>query len=645
MRPVTGHGQLATKDASLWAASDPRAARDWAAKQRAHAQDMLSNQMFTKLHQEIQRIAAVTILRSDLDSAGNRLIYLIQYPNAPYPYLAYRSGLDGKDQVFYRPTLAGVPAGIDNFLSTRDGRRVAATTYAQDRASFTKFVKVDAKTAYPETLSNVTALVWLDDDDLLYAKGDELRIHRIGVSPDRDKTLAIQPGFRFETGSISADASRILALARSPSGETYIYLLSVRTNALQALCTPLSDVDEAKFFHNTAVIRSRRHSDTYDLYALDRGGRCAVGKTLLRHRALPMIDFFPVRDSLIVEYLDNGDARLYVAKPGSASPPKALVFRENAVTVNQVVQFGRGALFSLDTWLAEPVWYRIGDLTRPSEVEEVAGRQVSQHWASLLEIKEAMVPTLDGESEIPITIVKRRGFTTSNETKTIVYGYGANGWLSTPQFEGSLMAWVLNGGVFVQARIRGGGERGYDWHMAATGIYKIRSAEDYIACARWLGSHGYGNRYHLGLYAISTGAYIGAVAVTHFPGHFAAAFLKSGLYDQIGTDSSEIGDASDPKQIGWITKRSPYQSLQRVQNMPALFLTHGALDEVYPVQQSRRFIAEALALGVAKPEHTFYMEIPSEGHGKTDTYQERLERSFWIQAFFSKTLTGPARSK
>jgi prolyl oligopeptidase len=407
------------------------------------------------------------------------------------------------------------------------------------------------------------------------------------------------------------------------------------------LCQPGDAVDEVKFFKNTPVVRSRRTNMLGDLYALQQAASCR-GTLLIKHSDLPMIDFFPLTRSIIVEYLHDGDAHLKAFVMGAGVKESSLDLADDPgpVTVNQIVPLQRGSLISLDSWYAEPLWYFMPDETKPTDLRKIRLDDRAKSWMRVLEVRETLVPTLDKTSMIPITILKRRGLATSGTTKTILYGYGANGWLSTPQFQGSLSSWILNGGVFVQARIRGGGERGYAWHMAAIGYEKIRSAEDLVACANWLHSHGYGDNRHLGLYAVSTGAYIAALALTNYPGHFAAAVLKSGLYDQTMTASTEIGNAYDPEQTNWVINRSPYQKLSRIKHLPALLLIHGSADEIYAAEQSRRFVAQALATGVASQENTFYMETPGDGHGFTDTYQERVARSFWIQSFFDRFLSG-----
>ena len=62
-----------------------------------------------------------------------------------------------------------------------------------------------------------------------------------------------------------------------------------------------------------------------------------------------------------------------------------------------------------------------------------------------------------------------------------------------------LLLWLEQGGVYVVANIRGGGEFGEEWHHAGRLATKQNCFDDFIACADHLHSSGITSRERLGV--------------------------------------------------------------------------------------------------------------------------------------------------
>ena len=74
---------------------------------------------------------------------------------------------------------------------------------------------------------------------------------------------------------------------------------------------------------------------------------------------------------------------------------------------------------------------------------------------------------------------------------TILYGYGGFQISMTPKYVATAgAAWLEDGGCYVEANIRGGGEFGPTWHQAAKKELRNKAYEDFEAVAEDLVTEG-----------------------------------------------------------------------------------------------------------------------------------------------------------
>ena len=75
-------------------------------------------------------------------------------------------------------------------------------------------------------------------------------------------------------------------------------------------------------------------------------------------------------------------------------------------------------------------------------------------------------------TKVPMFVVHKKGLKLDGKRPTLLYGYGGFNITKTPSFSITNLIWLENGGVFVLANIRGGGEYGEEWHEAGTLLKK-----------------------------------------------------------------------------------------------------------------------------------------------------------------------------
>jgi len=99
-------------------------------------------------------------------------------------------------------------------------------------------------------------------------------------------------------------------------------------------------------------------------------------------------------------------------------------------------------------------------------------------------------PSHDGE-EIPLTLVHKKNLKKDRKNKVLLIGYGAYGQPLDVGFNIVNLAALEDGWVIAYAHVRGGNEKGREWHNKGKGEYKANSFKDFISSAEYLIAEGY----------------------------------------------------------------------------------------------------------------------------------------------------------
>ena len=233
-------------------------------------------------------------------------------------------------------------------------------------------------------------------------------------------------------------------------------------------------------------------------------------------------------------------------------------------------------------------------------------------------VEQYEATSADG-TQIPYFITRPRDMKLDGSNPTILFGYGGFQLSMNPAYKPEMgKLWLENGGVFVNANIRGGGEFGPDWHQAALDGDRQRAFDDFAAVARDLIARGVTSPRRLGIYGRSNGGVLTSVSITQHPELFNAAVIESPLidmlrYHELPAGASWIGEYGDPRipeEAAWIAKYSAYQQLRPDVAYPRVYITTNTRDDRVHPGHARKFAAR---LGGQGHDHLYYEET-SGGH-------------------------------
>jgi len=315
--------------------------------------------------------------------------------------------------------------------------------------------------------------------------------------------------------------------------------------------------------------------------------------------------------------------------------------------------FGTVSVSAYDEEKSDLVWMTSTDYLTPTTLylgELLGEKSKLKEMPSFfdkegLEITQGFATSDDG-TRVPYFMVARKGIERNGRNPTLLYGYGGFEISLTPGYSGAVgRAWLQDGGVYVVANIRGGGEYGPRWHQAALKANRNKAYEDFAAVAKELIAQNITAPAHLGMQGGSNGGLLMGNMTVMYPELFGAVVCQVPLLDMkryhlLLAGASWMAEYGNPDTADWefLQKYSPYQNVQAdAKYPPVLFTTSTRDDRVHP-GHARKMFARMQEQG----HSVAYYENIEGGHGGAAdngqrAYMQAIAYSFLRQHLFPKS--------
>ena len=257
----------------------------------------------------------------------------------------------------------------------------------------------------------------------------------------------------------------------------------------------------------------------------------------------------------------------------------------------------------------------VGERADPAELVRRAperfdgrGLAISQHFATSSD--GTLVPYFEVGPESGTAIPR----------PTLLGGYGGFEVPRLPAYAPALgRAWLEEGGAYVLANIRGGGEYGPAWHQAGLRDQRPRVYEDFEAVARHLVERGVTTPAQLGCTGGSNGGLLVGNMYVRSPQLWGAIVCQVPLLDMAryhlllagASWMAEYGDPDDPDDWAYLEGWSPYHQVDPDQDHPPILLTTSTRDDRVHPGHARKMAALLGDLG----KDVTYWENTEGGHG------------------------------
>ena len=259
--------------------------------------------------------------------------------------------------------------------------------------------------------------------------------------------------------------------------------------------------------------------------------------------------------------------------------------------------------------------------------------------------EERFASSADGE-RIPYFVVRPKDLPANGTAPTLLYGYGGFEVSLKPSYASpGTIAWLKEGGVYVLANIRGGGEFGPRWHEAALVENRQRAYDDFIAVAEDLVASGITSPAHLGISGGSNGGLLVAAVTMQRPDLFGAVVCSVPLLDMLryhkllagASWMAEYGNPDDPDDRAVIARYSPYQNVRPDVEYPEMFFwTNTRDDRVHP-GHPRKMVARMMEQG----HPVLYYENTEGGHSAGANLRQAARTTALTTVYLLQELSDP----
>jgi prolyl oligopeptidase len=285
------------------------------------------------------------------------------------------------------------------------------------------------------------------------------------------------------------------------------------------------------------------------------------------------------------------------------------------------------ALVTYEDFLQPATLYRVAVSTlTAAPIKSLSAKFAAERFT----VEQLMATSKDG-TEVPYFVIRPQDFVANGTAPTLLYGYGGFDVSLLPSYLGTTgKLWLEQGGVYVLANIRGGGEFGPAWHEAGLKTHRQVIYDDFIAVAEDLIARRITATRRLGIEGGSNGGLLMGVMLTQRPELFHAAVVQVPLLDMLRFDKllagaswvDEYGSPQVPQERAWLEKMSPYQNLKFSNDYPEVFILTSTKDDRVHPGHARKYAAKLASLELP----FLYYENIEGGHSAAADLRERARR-------------------
>lgn len=532
--------------------------------------------------------------------------------------LFVRKGFEGKERLLLDPearTQGDVHYSMNYWLASPDGSHVMlGLSPSGSENAVIEIMEVETGNILPERIDRAQypSPAWLPDGSGFffnrlaegaqmgttdYYKNSVCWLHKIGTDPSTDIRVLAKGQFgdvevnEIEFPIVVTPAGSPFALGLLIAGVQNEITVFINTldramkgeGGWKRLCTPNDKVTGVTLRGDDIYLLTYKDAPRYRvLHVKADAPELANAKEVVPQSDVVIQGVIATKDGIYVRDLADGIAKLRkLTEEGSlAAVPLPVAGTIGSLFADTAYE---GLVFGLQSWVQPNIIFKLeadGNLT-----DTGLGEKPSFDYAAY-EAVEVLATAKDGVT-IPLSIVYKKGTPRDGSAPTLIQAYGSYGINVEAIFLPRMIAFMERGGVWATAHVRGGGERGREWHEAGRLLTKPNTWRDLIACAEYLIAEKWTSPSKLAINGGSAGGITMGRAMTERPDLFAAVISNVGVHNPLRAEFGQNGPPNIPES-GSVTTEDGFKGLL-------------AMDSTQHVKKGTAYPAALLTTGMTDP--------------------------------------------
>lgn len=492
----------------------------------------------------------------------------------------------------------------------------------------------------PVKIENTTGgATWASDNQtLFYSRKDEQTLrpdkiykHKLGTSPDKDELVFFEKDETFDVSVYKSKSKKYIIINSNSTMTTeYRMVLSATPYAKFMVFQKRTRGLEYSMSHFGDHFYIVTNKDKATNFKLMKTPENATSKEnwvdVIPHREdvlLEDIDIF--KDYLVVTERYNGLNQIRIM-PWNGKGDYYLPFDSETFTAYTTTNL------DFDT---EILRYAFQSLATPSSVIDFNMRTKTKTVLKEQEVvggtfdknnyqEERVWATAKDGTQVPISMVYRKGMQKNGQNPTLLYAYGSYGVTMDCYFSTVRLSLLDRGFIYAIAHIRGGEDLGRPWYENGKLLKKKNTFTDFIDCSKFLIDQKYTSNQHLYAEGGSAGGLLMGAIINMAPSLYHGVIAQVPFVDVVTTmlddsiplttgEYDEWGNPNVKKYYNYMLSYSPYDNVT-AQAYPHMYVSTGLHDSQVQYWEPAKWVAK---LRVLKTDNNqLYLDTNMDaGHG------------------------------
>ncbi|MFQ5681864.1 MAG: S9 family peptidase [Candidatus Binatia bacterium] len=471
-----------------------------------------------------------------------------------------------------------------------------------------------------DEIGNVTGnMAWANDrrtifysqQDLTTLRACRIYRHTLGTDPTRDQLVYEEDDDTFSTYVFKTKSKKYIMIISSQTlSQEFRYLHADDPNGVFDVFLPREKDHEYHVDHygDKFFIRTNDRAKNFRLMetSVEKTAKKDWQEVIAHRKEVFLEDFELFQDYLVLQERKRGLTQIRII-PWAGGNEHCLAFDEPAyqADIDRNPEFNTSILRFNYASMKTPLSIFDYDMVTRRKVllkqEEVLGGFHQENYVT----ERLYAPAQDG-TEIPISIVYRKGFERNGQNPLLLYGYGSYGISIDAGFSSPRFSLIDRGFVYAIAHIRGGQELGRQWYDDGRLLKKKNTFTDFIACGEHLVRERYTCREKMFAMGRSAGGLLVGSVVNMRPDLFNGVVAEVPFVDVVTTmldaaiplttgEYDEWGDPNEKDFYDYMLSYSPYDNVES-KNYPHLLVTASLHDSQVQYWEPAKWVAKLRAM-------------------------------------------------